>query len=339
MQKSFAQALSAHILVGLLILAALLIHAVPALLAGLLAFTLCRALLTQFRLNLPSIKFPERLVTLLVGMGALAVLIAAVTGVARAMNGENLSDLLLTLAHTLEQSKQYLPASFSMDLPDTVVELKQVVADVAKEHAAVVAGVGTGALHGILLALVGWLVGCLAACRSPSTSTAEQPVFFQVWNTLWSNFVQAFSCVAFAQIKVASVNTVCMGIFLLIASPMLGWTIPYAKTLVLATFICGLLPVVGNLISNTLTTVMALTVSLPAALTALGVLMLIHKAEYLILSKALGAETGTKIWELLTVLFAGELMFGMPGMVTAPIIYTFARAELRRHGWLPPAGA
>jgi hypothetical protein len=121
MQKSFAQALSAHILVVLLILAALLIHAVPALLAGLLAFTLCRALLTQFRLNLPSIKFPERLVTLLVGMGALAVLIAAVTGVARAMNGENLSDLLLTLAHTLEQSKQYLPASFSMDLPDTVV--------------------------------------------------------------------------------------------------------------------------------------------------------------------------------------------------------------------------
>lgn len=335
MPKLSIQFYTAQLLVALLLLAALVFHAIPALLAGLLAFTLCRALLKQMRTRLPNVQFPERLVTVLVGTGALAVLIAGVTGIARALNGENLSDFLLTLAHTLEQSKQYLPASFSADLPNSVVELKQVVADAAKEHAATVASVGSGALHGVILALVGWLVGCLAACRDDKSASEDSPEFYHTWTTLWANFGSAFSCVAFAQIRVAAVNTVCMGIFLLIVSPLIGWHIPYAKTLVLATFLCGMLPVVGNLISNTLTCLMALTVSLPAAAVSLSFLVLIHKAEYLILSKALGAETNTKVWELLTVLFAGELMFGMPGMVSAPIIYTFVRGELRRHGWLP----
>lgn len=329
-----APRIAAHLVFASLILAALLVHAVPALLAGLLGFTLCNALLTRFRSEFPNFQFPERVVTILVALGSLSVIAAGVTGVARALNGENFSDLLLTLAHTLEQSKQYLPAGLSADMPDSVVELKQMVANMAKEHAATVAGVGSGALHSILLALVGWLIGGLAACR-PMQDTTEGPTFYRTWAQLWKSFVKAFSCVAFAQIKVASINAACIGVFLLVVSPVAGWNIPYAKTLVLATFLCGLLPVVGNLISNTLTCVMALTVSLPAAAAALGVLVIIHKGEYLILSKALGAETGTKVWELLAVLFSGELLFGMPGMVTAPIIYTFVRTELRRHQWLP----
>lgn len=338
MSHTKLQASAAYVIFALCILAALLVHAVPALIAGLLSFAICRALFTYFSGKEPYARFPERMVTLVVGVGSVAALVGVGIGVSKALCGETLSDLLMTLARTLEQSKQYLPKNLPIDIPESVVELKHIVADAAKEHAAAVAGIGSGALHSLALVLVGWLVGGLAAC-APHSDGENQPMFFKAWVGLWSRFVAAFTCVGFAQVKVASINTICMGIFLLAVAPMIGWHIPYAKTLVFLTFVCGLLPVVGNLISNTLTCVMALTVSIPAAVTSLAVLVVIHKAEYLIISKALGAETGTRVWELLIVLFAGELIFGMPGMVCAPIIYTFIRAEMRMHKWLPQVTA
>lgn len=334
LQPGVQQAAAYGGLFGLLFLA-LTLHVMPAVLVGLLAFVLCRALLTAVRLRLPTCAFPERAVSLVVGVGSVTVLSLLGFGLAKALNGENVSDLLMTLAHTLEQSKKYLPADISTHIPDSVLDIKQVVADIAKKHAVSVASFGSHTAHTAVLLLVGWLVGCLAACRSAPALNDGHPVFYQTWRTIWSRFAQAFEAVASAQVKVAAFNASCMAAFLFVLSPLIGWDIPYAKTLVLATFVLGMIPVVGNLLSNTLTCVLALTVSVPAACAALLFLVVIHKAEYLILSKALGAETGTQIWELLIVLFAGQILFGMVGMVTAPILYTFIRGELRHYQWLP----
>lgn len=331
------QRAAAYLLVAAALSLVLFAHLVPAVLAGLLAYVLSRKLLAGLRLRLPSGTLAEKLVGLVVGLGSLALLTGLGFAVARALNGETISDLLLTLADTLEHSRKYLPESIAGQIPESVMDIKHAVVEAAKSHASSLATVGKSALHALLLVLVGWLIGVLVACQS--ADTREQPLFAQTWNILWSRLSTCFQFVVFAQVKVAAFNSAALALYLLVVCPLVGWQIPYAKSLVLVTFLCGLLPVLGNLISNTVTFILALTVSVPAAIAALGLLVVIHKLEYLIISKALGADIGSSIWELLIVLFLGETLFGVAGMVFAPVLYAFVKGELRMAGWLRPPPA
>lgn len=335
MLNTSTQRTAAYLLMAAVITLALFVHLVPAVLAGLLAYVLSHKLLSVLRVQMPSSTLHEKLVGLVVGLGSFALLIGVILGVTRALNGETLADLLLTLAETLDQSRKFLPPSVAEQIPASVMGLKHVVAEAAKAHASSLATVGKSALHTLLLVLVGWLIGVLAACQH-AAAAQDRPTFITTWNVLWSRLSTCFRFVIFAQVKVAAFNSVVLALFLLVLCPLLGWHIPYAKTLVLVTFVCGLLPVIGNLISNSVTFVLALTVSLPAALAALVLLCIVHKLEYLIISNALGADIGSDVWELLIVLFAGEALFGVSGMVFAPVLYAFVKGELRAFGWLPP---
>ena len=51
-------------------------------------------------------------------------------------------------------------------------------------------------------------------------------------------------------IAIMPINTVITAVYLVIVLPLLGVSLPFAKTLVVVTFVCGLIPVVGNLIAN-----------------------------------------------------------------------------------------
>jgi len=63
-------------------------------------------------------------------------------------------------------------------------------------------------------------------------------------------------------------------------------------------------------------------------------LVVIHKAEYAINARILGRQTNTAAWELLVVMFIGEAVFGLPGLVAAPQYYAFAKRELQVAGWM-----
>lgn len=320
------------------VLAALFLHAIPALIAGLLAFILTRAILQRLRAfnSTGWVIGHEALAGLLVGAGSLALLAAIGVGAAHALAGESPSAMLMMLADTLQQVKHYLPEALASQAPDSLGELKEMLVHNLKAHANQLAGVGKSAVHGLVLTLVGWLVGVLAALHAvkPAGSTDELPAFEGAWFRLWTSMGDVFRNVAVAQAKIALLNASLTGVFLLLIMPLLGWPVPYAKTLVLATFLCGLLPVVGNLISNSLITIMALTVAFPAALTALAFLVISHKLEYLISARIQGHSLGASVWELLIALFAMETVFGPAGMVFAPIIYAFTKTELKHLGWL-----
>ena len=62
----------------------------------------------------------------------------------------------------------------------------------------------------------------------------------------------AFRNIVFAQFKISLINTVLSAAFLFGVLPLFGIHLPLAKTLVVVTFVCGLIPVIGNLLSNTL---------------------------------------------------------------------------------------
>jgi predicted PurR-regulated permease PerM len=91
----------------------------------------------------------------------------------------------------------------------------------------------------------------------------------------------------------------------------------------------GLLPIVGNLICNSVITLVGVSVSPAVGLACLVFLILIHKLEYLISSKILGKQTNTAAWELLAVMFVGEAVFGLPGLVAAPLFYAYVKKELQ----------
>jgi predicted PurR-regulated permease PerM len=142
----------------------------------------------------------------------------------------------------------------------------------------------------------------------------------------------AFRRVVFAQVRISAVNTVFTAIYLVGVLPLFGVNLPYAKTLVVVTFLCGLIPVIGNLISNTVIVVVSLSVSLEAALGSLGFLVVIHKLEYFLNARIVGTQIRASAWELLLAMLVMESAFGIAGVAAAPIYYAYLKDELAARG-------
>src|SRR6266404_1418687 len=128
------------------------------------------------------------------------------------------------------------------------------------------------------------------------------------------DFYRSFEIVMGAQIIISSINTVLTAIFVLIIG------LPHAAVVVGVTFLCGLLPIIGNLISNSIIVFPAATISLKLALAALLFLIAIHKLEYFLNSKIIGGWTRNPVWLTLIGLIIGQIVMGIAGMILAPVV-------------------
>ena len=102
---------------------------------------------------------------------------------------------------------------------------------------------------------------------------------------------------------------------------------PHLTVVIGLTFLFGLVPIIGNLVSNTIIVGIALTVSPTTALLALVFLVLIHKLEYFLNSKIIGRRILNPLWLTLLALILGERLMGLPGMVLAPVILHYVKVE------------
>jgi predicted PurR-regulated permease PerM len=143
---------------------------------------------------------------------------------------------------------------------------------------------------------------------------------------------ESFETVMGAQILISAINTVFTAIFALAVH------LPYAVVIIGVTFLCGLLPVIGNLISNTIIVSIGFTVSPRMALTALIFLIVIHKLEYFLNSKIVGDRIRNPLWLTLVGLVVGEKLMGIPGMILAPVILNYIKLETTRIRVLEPEG-
>jgi predicted PurR-regulated permease PerM len=135
---------------------------------------------------------------------------------------------------------------------------------------------------------------------------------------------QSFATVIGAQMVISAINTVFTVIFVLAVG------LPYAVVVIGVTFLCGLIPVIGNLISNTIIVGIGFTVSPKMALTALVFLVVIHKLEYFLNSNIIGRRIRNPLWLTLLALVLGEKLIGLPGMVLAPVVLNYIRVEASR---------
>jgi predicted PurR-regulated permease PerM len=137
----------------------------------------------------------------------------------------------------------------------------------------------------------------------------------------FATFYRSFAMVMNAQISISAINTALTGIF------VAAMGLPHLVVAVGITFLCGFLPVVGNLISNSLVVALGFMVSPAKGLWALGFLVVVHKLEYFLNSKIIGSKIHTSIWLTLLALMVGERLMGITGMVLAPVVLHYIQME------------
>ncbi len=118
----------------------------------------------------------------------------------------------------------------------------------------------------------------------------------------------------------------------MVALPLFDIHLPFVKTIVLLTLVMGFIPVLGNLVSNFVIVVVSASNGFGAAVASLVFLVLLHKTEYFLAARILGAQINARAWELLMAMLVMEAAFGVPGVVTAPMIYAYLKAELSQQG-------
>lgn len=242
-------------------------------------------------------------------------------------------DLLERMAEIIASAKAWLPASIAalIPQPDTVFDS---VGAWFRGHAAELGSMSLAALKQFGYAVIGILLGALIALHrkinddSPlgpvSTTLAEQIMALRL----------IFWRVATAQVKISAINTVLSALYLFVVLPGFGVHLPLTKTLTTLTFVTGLLPVVGNLLSNTAITVISLGYSLPVGLASLAFLIGVHKLEYFLNARIVGSQINARTWEILIAMIVLERIFGLRGVVLAPIFYAWLKSEW--HFWDQP---
>ena len=100
------------------------------------------------------------------------------------------------------------------------------------------------------------------------------------------NFETSFERVFLAQVKISLIDTFLTGLYLYLVLPLFGVDLPFKMTVLIIAFIVGLIPVAGNLISNTIIIILSLGASLYVALASLVFLVVIHKLEYFLNAKS-----------------------------------------------------
>ena len=239
---------------------------------------------------------------------------------------EQYQELLDYIARTVLELRLKLPPDIGAYLPEGAAEVQRVVAGYLRAQAGALALTGRAWLGGLLFAYVGLIVGALAAVASHPASSGALTVELRQRITL---FGEAFGQIVAAQFWIAAFNTFLTAVFLLFLLPLWKLELPYTPALITLTFVAGLVPIVGNLVCNTVITLVGLSVSPITALACLIFLILIHKAEYLINAKVVGSRTHMSVWELLAVMFVAEAVFGPAGLVAAPLFYAYLKKELQ----------
>ena len=325
----------AFALTALSVLFVLWRHLLPALFAGLLVHELVLQLAPRLRFLRASDKRSTLLaVGLLSGViiAALVLVFIALVAFFRSDAG-SLPALLQKLAETIESARKFLPEWLLENLPGDPDEIKDAIGQWLRHHAADMGNIGREVGRSVAYALIGMVAGAMVALSETATQGELRPLARELGAQI-KGLSAAFRRVVFAQVYISGINTVFTWLYIGVLLPMLGVHLPFPYALVAITFLAGLLPVVGNLISNTIIVIASLSQGFGIAVGSLVFLILIHKFEYFLNARIIGSQIRAKAWELLVAMLAMEASFGLAGLVAAPVLYAYLKDECVQRGWV-----
>jgi predicted PurR-regulated permease PerM len=230
-----------------------------------------------------------------------------------------------TVPTILEQARLY-----GIELPFS--DYAGLKAFVAESLGAQLAGIGKYATEAVIT-IASLIIGIVVAVSlfldarfqlEPEKQAIDDNIYASVWKEVgarFKTFYHSFDTVMGAQIVISAINTTLTSAFLL-------WNgFPHIPVIIVLTFLCGLLPIIGNLISNTLIVGVAFTLSPNTALWSLVFLVVLHKLEYFLNSKVIGDRIKNPMWLTLLGLIIGETLMGIPGMILAPVVLHYIKVE------------
>lgn len=305
------------------------LHLLPALISGLLVYELVHLLAPKL-VRVVSGPRAKQVALVLLSAVIIGALIAA-GGLLMALfrgDGGGFGALGGKLADIIERARTELPPWAVQSLPSNADALKNAIVDWLRTHLGELQLAGIEAVRSLAHILIGLVVGAILALRTELHPQQMGPLAEALVERA-VRLADSFRQIVFAQVRISALNTIFTSIYLLVVLPAFGVDLPLIKTMIMVTFVAGLLPVIGNLISNTLIVIVSLAHSHNVAIASLAYLVVIHKLEYFLNARIVGSRISARAWELLIAMLAMEAAFGMAGLVAAPIYYAYLKNELR----------
>ena len=265
------------------------------------------------------------LLILIVGL----LLSAAIIGVIALISADQISivALMQKMADVLDTARAHFPIWLQQYLPANAADFENAASTWLRENAVALRRAGGNLSRTITYTFVGAIIGGVLGFSEARADSSAGPLRQALLERV-RMLAAAFRRIAYAQVRISALNTLFTSIFLLIVLPLFGIQLPLVKTMIAVTFIAGLMPLLGNLISNTVIVVVSLNVSLVTAVASLVFLIVIHKLEYFLNAQIIGSRIRARAWELLLAMLTMEAVFGVPGLIAAPIFYSYLKDEL-----------
>lgn len=263
-----------------------------------------------------------------VGVLVITVFVLLIFWSIRLGSTNDLRIFLLRIEGSLDVLRQALPESLAISIPEDLTALKTQLFALLRSKASELGSLGGTVVHIIIEGLFAILVGTLAAVSTWQPRRLESDHLFI------ARLLVVLERVVVAQLRIAAFNTSMTALYLFVILPFFGFVLPFRGLLCMFTLVTGILPVVGNLLANTVLALISFAVSPWLAIASLIYLVAIHKTEYFINARTVGSKVSVASWEILAAMLTGEAVFGVPGLVTAPLLYPFFKREIGRI-WKP----
>ena len=319
---------ASYLLAALAVFLSLKFHLVAPLLFGLLVFELVRLVSGISHINRLAGNKAR-----LVGLFLISVLvIAALSGLISMIYWMSVREMqslpvLLKQLESINISLRHdLPSWLVRHIPGDIEGWRIALNEWASGHIVELQDIGSRAGHIFAQILIAIVIGAMVSLHVYPQSQAPLAAALQM---RCRHLCNAFRNIVFAQIRISALNTFFTGCYLVLILPLFGYSLPLVKTLIAITFLAGLLPVIGNLISNTAIVLVSLSVAPGVAAASLVYLVVIHKLEYFLNARIIGGRIAARAWELLLAMLLLEAIFGLQGIVAAPVFYAYIKDELK----------
>lgn len=319
------------------------------LIAGLAIFALTRFTRRGFvTLLQPRLHRFQGPVGQVVYWGLPTVLTTMVVGAALVLIGLGLNSLLGFVIQTAStQGPQLIDEALrnlntaTASLPDVIRQqipgkpsdlLKVLGADTGEDLMAYLRNIGGAGFFVFLQLLFALILGVSAALMSSRGQTLKP--LAAAWVETLENYVRCFTLLMGAQVYVSMWNTFCTAVFVYFILPFFNVVLPFRELLLVFTAIASLIPAAGNIMANTLIVVLTIRHGVFIAMGSVFYLFIIHKLEYFINGYIIGRNVRASVPEMLIAIILGEVMFGLPGLITAPVTYAFVKMHWQKWGWV-----
>jgi predicted PurR-regulated permease PerM len=326
---------ASYIISGAGLLLVLMLHLLPAMISGLVVYELVHTLayvlratrLSDVRARIGAVALLASFVIALLGLGIWGLMALFQSG------GGSIPALLQRMAEIIDLSLGTLPRWLTEHLPNNARGLTVAITHWLRSHAGELQEIGKEAGRFTVHVLIGMVFGAMISLQGVRPPREYRPLAGALLARI-TRISDAFRSVFFAQVCIAALNTFFAWLYLVVILPIAGIHLPLIKTMVALTFVTGLLPVIGNLISNMVIVVVSLSQSVVTAIASLVFLVVIHKLEYFLNARIVGARIRARTWEILLFMLIMEAAFGVPGLVAAPIYYAYMKEELSELGMI-----